>query len=136
MTSELNAFIVTHDKDGKEVLTLAKEGHPGDIIEYQLTLTNNTDDKVKSLLATLPIPDGSEYQDQTAAPIPVLASLDGKTFATVPLTRKVKDKDGKEVTEVVPCSEYRALRWEIAEIESGKSVMTKSRVKITEGATK
>lgn len=136
VTSELKAFIVTHDKDGKEVLTPAKEGHPGDLIEYQLILTNKMDDKVKSLQATLPIPEGSAYQDKTTDPATVQASLDGKTFAPVPLTRKVKNKDGKEVTETIPCSEYRALRWDIPEIESGKAVTMKARVKIEEVATK
>ena len=47
-----------------------------------------------------------------------LASLDGKTFAPLPLKRKERLADGREVMREVPVSEYRSLRWTIASLDA------------------
>ena len=62
---------------------------------------------MNKLVATLPIPEGLEYLPKTVRPAPALASLDGKTFAPMPLKRKVRLADGREVEREVAASEYR-----------------------------
>jgi len=77
---------------------------------------------------------GMAYVAGSAAPAKVMASLDGKQYAPVPLTRTV-DRDGKHVTETVPVAEYRFLRWQLGELAPGRSATVSSRMRL-EGASK
>jgi hypothetical protein len=69
------------------------------------------------------------YVPESAAPAIVTATVDGKEFAAVPLQRTVT-RDGRRVTENVPASEYRALRWKLGELAAGQAVTVKSRMHI------
>ena len=60
----------------------------------------------------------------------VEASLDGRTFAAVPLTRVVRGPDGRNVIREVPVSEYRALRWPLGSLSSRQSRAVTARVRI------
>jgi len=69
------------------------------------------------------------YLDGSAAPKAVQASLDGKQFANLPLPREVV-RNGKKVTETIPPSEYRFLRWELGDLAPGKSATVTSRMRV------
>lgn len=126
----LQAFqVVTQDKGG-EKLVPATSAQPGDTVEYQVTYQNNGKAPAKAVVATLPVPDGAmAYLDGSAAPKAVQASLDGKEFAALPLKREVV-RNGKKVTETVPSSEYRFLRWQLGDLAPGKSATVTSRMRI------
>ncbi len=115
---------------GKEARLPAEQAKPGDVIEYRATYTNHGGSAVRDLQATLPVPAGLEYLPKTASPVKLLASLDGKSFAPTPLTRRVKLANGKTELREVPASEYRALRWSIGALgaNADRTVVARMRV--------
>ena len=127
---DLVARRVTQNASGKEVLAAADEARPGEVIEYQATYSNDGTTAVNKLVATLPIPEGLEYLPKTVRPAPALASLDGKTFAAMPLKRKVRLADGREVEREVATSEYRFLRWTLGSLPGGRSQVVRARARV------
>ena len=126
---ELSAQRVTKDQ-GKEVLVPADEAKPGELIEYRALYRNDGASEAKGLMATLPIPRGTQYVAGSALPRGVQASLDGRTFAPVPLKRTVKTADGRTVVQDVPVAEYRALRWPLGALPSRDQRTVSARVRV------
>ena len=126
---ELSAQRVTKDQ-GKEVLVPADEAKPGELIEYRALYRNDGASDAKGLMATLPIPRGTQYVAGSALPRRVEASLDGHTFAAVPLKRTVKTPDGRTVEQEVPVAEYRALRWPLGALPSRDQRTVSARVRV------
>ncbi len=114
--------------NGRETRSPADQASPGDVIEYRAEYRNAGANAVKQLAATLPVPHGMEYVAGTGAP--QLASLDGKTFAPVPLQRRVKLADGREVLRDVPANEYRALRWSLGTLAPSQTRAVTARVRV------
>jgi uncharacterized repeat protein (TIGR01451 family) len=114
---------------GAERLVDAAAAKPGDVIEYAATYRNTGREPIRDLQATLPIPSETEWLAGSAKPAAALASLDGQSFAALPLKRKVT-KGGQAAEEDVPLREYRALRWRLAELAPGKSVTYTARVRV------
>ena len=126
----LTAHRVSTSPAGKETFVSAEQARPGEVIEYRATYHNAGSSRVGSLVATMPIPSGMEYLPRTAKPAVVLASLDGKTFAPVPLKRKVRLEDGREVMRDVPVSEYRWLRWTIGSLDAKSDEVVRARMRV------
>ena len=126
----LKAQKVERTRDGKEVLRVADRAIPGEIIQYEALYRNQGKKGIRNLQPTLPIPAGLEYLPDSAKPAPSKASLDGKNFATVPLVRQVALPDGKTKEELVPASEYRALRWELGDLDSGRNALVSARARL------
>jgi uncharacterized repeat protein (TIGR01451 family) len=135
--AKLAAFKVTLDANKKEVLAPAAKVAPGDLLEYQVVYQNNSKAQLKQLTATLPLPVGMTYVAGSAKPASATASLDGKTFAAMPLKRKVKKADGTLEEQAIPLAEYRALRWTLGELaEKGKAeVSARGRVNQASAST-
>ncbi|MFN8586648.1 MAG: hypothetical protein U0704_02515 [Candidatus Eisenbacteria bacterium] len=116
--------------NGHETLVAADQAKPGETLVYRVTCSNDGRETVKSVMATLPIPSGLEYLPRTAAPAVVQASLDGRTFAPVPLVRRTRDANGREVVVEVPASEYRFLRWSVGTLapKASRTVTARARV--------
>nr|WP_314626839.1 hypothetical protein [uncultured Noviherbaspirillum sp.] len=128
---DLQVRKVTVQKDGTESLVDAAAG-PGETLEYRATYTNRGAAVARSVLATLPVPEaGVEYVDASAVPGKVMASVDGKQFAPAPLQRVVTLPDGSRKSEPVPPSEYRYLRWNLGDLDAGKSTVVRSRMRLT-----
>jgi uncharacterized repeat protein (TIGR01451 family) len=127
----LQAFqVLAATKDAAEKLVLATVANPGDTIEYQVTYQNNGKAPAKAVAATLPVPEGAmAYLDGSAAPKAIKASLDGKQFSQIPLTREVT-RAGKRVIETVPPAEYRFLRWELGDLAPGQAATVTSRMRV------
>jgi len=133
----LQAFqVIANGNSGKEVkLVPTTRANPGDTIEYQVTYRNKGSTPAKQTRAVLPVPAGGmAYLPDTASPAKVEASLDGKTYAPVPLQREAI-REGKKVTEAVPASEYRFLRWDLGDLPPGQEATVKSRMRLN-GATR
>ncbi len=118
-------------KEGKEALELADQAKPGDVIDYTAEYHNNGAKPISALEATIPVPAGTEYVADSGKPAPNKASLNGEKYEAIPLKRKVKHADGKEVDELVPVKEYRFLRWSAPAIDAGKSQKYSLRVKVS-----
>jgi uncharacterized repeat protein (TIGR01451 family) len=129
VTVALTANRVTQTQ-GRESLAPAEQAHPGETLEYRAVYHNAGEREARGLAATLPIPPGTHYVLGTASPGRVEASLDGHTFAPVPLTRRERTTDGRTVVRTVPASEYRALRWPLGVLASSKARAVSARVRI------
>jgi uncharacterized repeat protein (TIGR01451 family) len=115
---------------GKEVLTRADSGKPGDLVEYSGTYRNAGGKPVDKLMATVPVPTGTTFVAGSATPARAQASTDGAHFAPMPLMRSVRQADGGFRQEPVPLSEYRYLRWELGTLAGGADAVVKLRVQI------
>lgn len=126
----LQAFQVVAQDKGGEKLVPATDANPGDTIEYQVTYRNNGKSAAKAVAATLPVPEGAMvYLDGSAAPKAVQASIDGKQFSPLPLTREVM-RNGRRTVEPVPPEQYRFLRWELGDLAPGKAATVTSRMRV------
>ena len=122
--------------DGKEVLRPADRAFPGEVVQYDAHYHNEAQKPVGALQPTLPIPRGLEYIPDSAKPAPSQASVDGKTFAALPLTRRVTRPDGSFKDEPIPAAEYRALRWSVGDLAAGQTVTVTARARLSGLATK
>lgn len=127
--SQLAAFRVGQ-AEGKETFAPAQNARPGDVIEYRVSYSNAGKGAALNLRPVLPIPVGTSYVANSAAPAPFEASLDGTKFSAAPLMRAVKKADGTLENVAVPLSEYRALRWNAGTLTPGESNNFKARVQI------
>ena len=116
--------------DGREVLIPAAQAHPGETLEYRAVYRNEGAGSARDVAATLPIPRGTSYLRGSAEPSTVEASLDGHTFAPVPLLRRVREPDGRSVLREVPVSEYTALRWPLGSLSARQARAVRARVRI------
>ena len=121
---------VVKGDDGQESLGSADQAKPGDILQYTATYTNKTNKVWRDLEATIPIPTYTEYVPASSRPAGAKASLDGKAFQTIPLRRKVKQADGKEITQLVPYGEYRTLRWFVGKLSENQELKFSTRVRV------
>ena len=122
-----NKIVVVNGKEQKESGDKAK---PGEVIEYVAEYHNTGNAAVTNVMATLPVPAGTEFVPETAQPQQLLASTDEHNFAPVPLKHMVAGPDGKMVEQLVPYSEYRSLRWNLGKIQGGESKSVKARMKV------
>jgi uncharacterized repeat protein (TIGR01451 family) len=121
---------VTKAADGKETLAVADRASPGDTIEYRAAYSNSGRAQAKQVLGTLPVPNNMEYVADSSKPAPQQAALADGKFAPIPLKRKVRLPNGTEVEEVVPQSEYRALRWNLGDLNAGQSQTVSARMRV------
>ena len=125
----LSAYEISMNKKGESVVKPVDQVKPNDIIEYRATYTNNTAKTINGLVATLPIPADTQFLAKST-PAKAQASTDGINFAAMPLKRKV----GTQMVNV-PLQEYRALRWTIAELPAGKSVIVTAQTRVNSTAS-
>ncbi len=132
--SQMEAFRVIEDKDGRESFEEARTASPGDVIEYRLTYTNTEDTPVSQLKVKGPVPAGTRYQADSAR-TGVRARLrfshdGGVTWQAAPLKRKAADGKGEEV---VPPEHYTHVQWTAGQpLEKGKPQTYSYRVQVAE----
>jgi hypothetical protein len=131
----LTAQKVCTSADGQEKLQPAERAFPGDIVQYDASYRNVSGDGVRDLQPTLPIPRGLEFLPESTKPAPALASLDGRTFAAYPLKRLITLPDGRQEEQLVPWSEYRALRWTVGDLPAGQTVTVTVRARLSQSLT-
>ncbi len=115
---------------GKEIFSDATDIRPGDVVEYRATFRNIDASAVTGTRALMPLPVGMVYEPSSARPAAgVKASAADGVFAPLPLMREVKTEQGRRLVEV-PLEEYRAIAWDLGEIQPGKSVQVSARVRL------
>jgi uncharacterized repeat protein (TIGR01451 family) len=129
VTSTLTAKRV-ETVEGKAVTTPADAGRPGDVLEYSGTYHNGGTRAVEKLMATIPVPAGTTFLADSAAPARAQASTDGVHFAAMPLMRAVRQADGSVRQQPVPLAEYRFIRWELGTLAAASDAVVKLRVQI------
>jgi len=128
LTAEMKVWKILK-KDGVESRVAADRVKAGDVLEYQVIYQNHSTKTLRNIQAQLPVPAAMEYVSGSAHPAGVQASIDGNKFASVPLRRRVV-VDGKSKVEIVPSSEYRYLRWNIASLGVHKSSTVSARMRL------
>jgi uncharacterized repeat protein (TIGR01451 family) len=127
------ARIVAAAPGGAEIRAAADSAKPGEVIEYRAVYHNTGKSPARAVQATLPVPVGTEFI--VGAPAAGLrASLDGKTYQPLPLTRRVKRADGQTVEVPVPLAEIRSLRWDLGEMPAQRETVVSARVRVQTGA--
>ena len=134
LESTLEQRKVAKAADGRESLVPATNVRPGDVIEYAATYRNTGRAPITGVQATVPIPANTEYVPGSANPQDAKASVDGVTYAAMPLKRKAV-RDGKAIEETVPAREYRYLRWSAAQVAGEQSVTFTARVRVLDDAS-
>jgi uncharacterized repeat protein (TIGR01451 family) len=115
--------VITKDAQGKPQTSwqsmnpAAASVQPGDVLRYTLTSKNQSNQPVKNLVLTQPVPKGTVFvlNSVTAAAqdTVVLYSIDqGKTFVPQP-TIQIRDANGQLVTRPAPAEAYTHVRWQI-----------------------
>lgn len=139
LSVELKVFkLAEENKTGKKTkkmaLISAEKAKPGDILEYQAFYNNISDQALRGIKATLPIPAGIVYQPgSTNHPQTLEASIDGSHFAKLPLKRTVTLANGKQQVQTIPYSEYRFLRWNVGTLQAGESFKAHARAQVGAG---
>ncbi|WP_342750869.1 hypothetical protein OH491_04125 [Termitidicoccus mucosus] len=117
------AYKVTVTSEGREAFAVADKAQPSDVIEYRATYANASEHALTAVSPEIPIPVGLTWiaggdpagtAPAPTPPGPVAASLDGKTFAALPLL----DDGGRPIAAAL----VRALRWSIPVIKPGETV--------------
>jgi uncharacterized repeat protein (TIGR01451 family) len=119
---------------GKELLQSAETAKPGDVLEEVATYTNRSSAPVAGVEATLPVPANTQLVPGSVNPSTARVSLDGVTFAPMPLRRKVRLADGTVVERDVPAGEYRFLRWYPGKLEAKQSISFAARFRVNSAA--
>lgn len=116
----IEAFIVSKDDKGNEIIERATEAAPGDVMEYRLIFTNNTDAPVQGLKVTDPVPVHTSFLAESAraeVAANFLVSIDGgATFEKTPVTRIETQADGTQKKVVIPPEQYTHLRWDVKDV--------------------
>jgi hypothetical protein len=119
------------NENGKETRQSAAIAKPGDVFEEVVTYKNVSNGALTKVQALLPVPPNTELVMASVIPANAKASVDGNVFADMPLKRKIRQPNGVEIEQVVPLSEYRYLRWDIASMPAGSALPFSARFKIS-----
>jgi len=130
MSAELAVHKVLRSAAGAETLASAEGAGPGDVVEYRAVYTNRGTVTVMHYEGTLPIPPWAQYLPGSASPPLAAASLDGRVYAAVPLTREVTRSGGRKARVEIPATEYRYLRWNLGDLAPGGRAEAVFRVRV------
>jgi hypothetical protein len=135
LSTSMEAYTISVNKDGKEVATKSAEASPQQLIEYRVTYENKSQGALKGLAVTGPIPAATQYKggsNTTKISANFMVSIDGgKTFEGEPVKRMIKDANGKTVEQTIPASRYTHIRWTpAAGINAGEKQLYSYRVQV------
>lgn len=129
LATELSLARIVVRADGKEMQTPATLVQPGDTLQYTAVYRNQGKSALGDVVASLPVPQGMQL-----APVPAAemqGSLDGKTFARLPLMRRVQQADGRWAEVPVPLAEIRYVRWPARSLAAGEQFNASLRVRVS-----
>ena len=112
---QLQAHKIIKKPDGQSVSVAALNAKAGETVQYRATYTNVTNQPIRDVAVTLPIPANMTFTGE-AQPSSAQATIDGKNYSDMPLIRKEKGKIVK-----IPLTEYKALRWNIKWLPANKT---------------
>lgn len=127
VTGKITASLVSVDANGEEVLVPVNANtrlQSGNVLEYQGYFTNTNADRVRKMTVTMTIPEQVELL-RTVAPDFPYGSVDGNTFARMPLRTRV---DNQLVD--VDLKHYKAVRWDLQGVGLNDTVAVKYRARV------
>lgn len=118
---KMEAHLITFEKKGEsfEVVKkpLPKSVKPGNIIEYEIDVSNPTEKTFKNVFVKAPIPKGTEFIKNSNTDGALFSIDNGKTYNKPPIKYKVKDKNGKTVEKVATPDMYTNIGWLIKQVK-------------------
>jgi hypothetical protein len=123
--------------DGADTFAPAASVQPGDVLRYAMSFNNTSAGSLRDVVASLPVPAGTQLLATGLLPAGAWASLDGKTFSPMPVTRKVRLATGAWADQPVPLAELRFVRWPARSLAAGERWQAALRVQVlaTESAS-
>jgi uncharacterized repeat protein (TIGR01451 family) len=102
----------------------AADAAPGEVIFYTLRYSNTGDEAARNVRIDNPVPDGTEYQADSAwgDNSEILFSIDGGTTYKGPanLTYETTNNQGRSEQRRAQPEQYNAVRWIVTEIPAGQ----------------
>lgn len=116
---EVQAFIVSVNDDGSELVRTAEEAAPGEVMEFQIIFTNDGDESVSGIQVVDSIPENTRFISDSHSS-DVEASFDvsidgGQSYESVPVRRIETQQDGTQLEVVIPAEQYTHVRWRASE---------------------
>ncbi|WP_231582081.1 hypothetical protein [Puniceibacterium sp. IMCC21224] len=140
LESNFSYMIVEADAAGNEQLVARESVKPGEVIHYQLSHVNKTEDNMSGLVIAAPVPEGvtitlGAQSSSVPAVFEVQAELDpeneGLEWSSLPAMRLVADESGTLRQEPLPEGDIVAVRWNLSEpLEAGKAALNVYRVRV------
>ena len=127
VNSRITASLVSVDANGQEVLVPVDTNtrlQSGNVLEYQGYFTNTNADRVRKMTVTMSIPEQVELL-KTVAPEFPYGSVDGNSFARMPLRTKVDNQ-----LQDVALKYYKAVRWDLEGVGLNDTVAVKYRARV------
>lgn len=127
VNSKITASLISVDADGQEVLVPVNANtrlQTGNVVEYQGYFTNTNADRVRKMTVTMSIPEQVELLKAVSPDFPY-GSVDGNTFARMPLRMKVDNQ-----LQDVALKYYKAVRWDLEGIGLNDTVVVKYRARV------
>ena len=124
-----------HARNGGEINALL----PGDVVLYRLVFTNVSDNRVRNVEFTDPMPERLQYVGGSTAAdrddVIVEYSIDkGSTYAVRPMIHEIVN--GKRVEKLAPPERYTHIRWRVRGwVEPGAKVSAEFRAMLPEVRT-
>ena len=126
----LESYLVTEvtleDGTTGEQLVPTETAEPGQVLEYHLTLENESETVIpEGVAATGPVPARTQYLGESATAQEgsnlTFSADEGESFSAAP-TVIVTDEEGNEEEVVAEPAQYDAVRWELlSELSPGTS---------------
>jgi len=133
--SQMRAFALTHTVDGGLIRTPVAQAMPGQIVEYELSYRNISDEALDDFILVGELPVAAEYLSAAALNGPKAVfevSVADIGWVLAPAVRYVDDGKGILRPVAIPEKEFKALRWRMAEpIDPGGEVSAIYRVRLT-----
>lgn len=123
----MNAFIVRKDaQETLEPVTAQSSIKAGNLIEYQVLLTNDGNNRVRDMRVALSLPQGAEFTGVVSPSVGTQASADGSRFVFMPIRTTAADGS----IQNLPFKQYQVLRWNIQDLGIGATAVVKYRAVI------
>ena len=115
LTSRMDVYRIEIADDGSERAVAVEETLPGEVLEYRLRYENVSEQPLRALVITGPVPANTNYVGASAATM-VASSLQvsvdgGGSFEPEPVLRTRTRADGSTQEYVVPPEQYTHVRW-------------------------
>lgn len=138
LSSEMALKVVMAAEDGTEELVERDSVRPGEIIEFSVLHSNNTELDISGLSVALPVPEGvtvafGHEMSSIPSSFEVQAEMDPETpgleWSGLPAYRSVVEQDGSLRREALPAEAVTAVRWNFdAALPSGETARNAYRV--------
>lgn len=115
----VEAFIVSLNDDGSEKVRTADEAVPGEVMEFQITFTNDGNESVTGIQVVDSIPENTKFiSDSHSSDVQAAfeVSIDGGlSYESVPVRRVETQQDGTQIEVIIPAEQYTHVRWRASE---------------------